>query len=237
MITQPSPNFNDRPKGIKIKYLILHYTGMATGEAALERLCDDRAKVSAHYLVEEDGRVYSLVPESKRAWHAGVASWEGDRDINGLSIGIELVNPGHDAPEYKGNYRPFPEAQMMALAELAKDILSRHKIVPWHILGHSDVAPNRKCDPGELFEWKWLASEGVGLWPKVIKDMSSGEALSIQEKLTKYGYVIESNGDIDQQIRNVICAFQRHFRPTDISGTFDQECHAILESLLGARDY
>ena len=231
MIKQTSPNFDDRPKGARIKYLILHYTGMATGRAALERLCDHQSKVSAHYLIEEDGQKYSLVPEIKRAWHAGVASWDGDTDINGLSIGIELVNPGHDSPGYKGDYRPFPAVQMAALKELCKDILSRHNIAPRHILGHSDVAPDRKCDPGELFDWQGLASDGIGLWPENLEDLSVDEA-DFQQKLKNYGYNIEITGTLDQQTQDVICAFQRHFRPADVSGTFDGECHLILENLL-----
>lgn len=236
MIDHPSPNFDHRPKGTKIKYLILHYTGMATGEAALARLCDHKSKVSAHYLIEEDGRVFSLVPETKRAWHAGVASWEGDHDINGLSIGIELVNPGHGSPGYKGDYRPFPAAQMVALAGLARDILSRHKIAPWYILGHSDVAPDRKCDPGELFDWEWLASEGIGLWPETTEGKSFDVA-TIQGKLAEYGYKIEITGRMDHQTRAVICAFQRHFRPAGINGDFDKECCSILENLRNASDH
>ncbi len=236
MISYPSPNFDDRPSGAKVKYLILHYTGMATGQAALDRLCDPAAKVSAHYLIEEDGQVFSLVAEHKRAWHAGVSSWAGDRDINGLSIGIELVNPGHDGPGYKGNYRPFPMAQMTALRELSKGILSRHDILPRHILGHSDVAPMRKCDPGELFDWRYLASEGIGLWPKG-DDPSLGQNwrdISVaQQNLADFGYDIKVTGKLDSQTKAVLRAFQQHFRPADIRGQSDQECLAILEELRG----
>ncbi len=234
MIIKPSPNFDHRPAGAEIKYLILHYTGMATGEEALARLCDAHSKVSAHYLIEEDGRVFSLVHEDMRAWHAGVSSWEGDCDINGLSIGIEMVNPGHDSPGYKGDYRPFPSQQMVALAGITQSILRRHDIRPWHILGHSDVAPDRKCDPGELFDWKWLASEGIGIWPEKI-ETKPVDAKSFQQKLKKYGYKIEITGKLDQQTRVVIRAFQRHFRPADVSGIFDQECQSILEALLNIK--
>lgn len=234
MIILSSPNFDDRPENSKIKYLILHYTGMATGDLALERLCEAKSKVSAHYLIEEDGRVFSLVPEEKRAWHAGKAAWQGDRDINGLSIGIELVNPGHDAPGYKGDYRPFPAVQMTALAELGQDILSRHEISPWHILGHSDVAPERKCDPGELFDWQWLASEGIGLWP-TMNGVKSGDELMFWQKLSEYGYEIDITDCPNPQTLAVIRAFQRHFRPMDVSGKFDQECYSILENLLNGR--
>ena len=234
MISHPSPNFNERPFGAKVKYLILHYTGMATGQAALARLCDRAAQVSAHYLIEEDGRVFSLVPEEKRAWHAGVAFWQGDRDINGLSIGIELVNPGHDSPGYKGNYRPFPAAQMAALGALCRDFLFRHEIVPCHVLGHSDVAPDRKSDPGELFDWPFLASEGIGLWPSDGEEMLVGDwgnIASFQKGLSDYGYPIDITGILDDQTQAVITAFQRHFRPIKVNGSPDQECYVILEKL------
>ncbi|VAV95902.1 FIG001385: N-acetylmuramoyl-L-alanine amidase [hydrothermal vent metagenome] len=234
MISHPSPNFDDRPAAATVKYLILHYTGMATGQAALDRLCDPAAKVSAHYLIEEDGRVFSLVAEHKRAWHAGVSSWAGERDINGLSIGIELVNPGHDEPGYKGDYRSFPKEQMTALGNLCKDILSRHDILPWHILGHSDVAPMRKCDPGELFDWRSLASEGIGLWPER-NDPSLGQDWQdisvVQQNLAEFGYDIKVTGKLDSQTRAVLSAFQQHFRPADTAGKSDQECLAILEEL------
>src|SRR5262249_6695143 len=151
---------NERPVAGRIDMLVLHYTGMRTGEAALERLCDPVAKVSSHYLVEEDGTTWRLVPEEKRAWHAGVSFWAGERDINDFSIGIELVNPGHEF-----GYRPFPEAQMQALEALARDIVDRHAIRPHRVVGHSDVAPTRKTDPGELFDWARLARKGIGLWP------------------------------------------------------------------------
>ncbi|PCI43245.1 MAG: N-acetylmuramoyl-L-alanine amidase [Alphaproteobacteria bacterium] len=237
MIVQPSPNFDDRPPEGRIKYLILHYTGMTTEETALKRLCDAGSKVSAHYMIAEDGRVFSLVAEDRRAWHAGVAAWEGDTDINGLSIGVEMVNPGHDGPNYCGNYRPFPPAQMAALVELSRDILSRHRIAPWHVLGHSDVAPARKSDPGELFDWQGLASEGVGLWPEMSGDKPA-DAASFQQKLADYGYKIEITGTLNSQTHAVVRAFQRHFRPADMSGTFDRQCHSILDVLLDTRkDY
>ena len=149
-----SPNFNERKEGKKPSMIVVHYTGMKTAEDALERLCDPIAEVSAHYLIEEDGALHALVPEDKRAWHAGVSNWDGETDINSISIGIELVNPGHEH-----GYRPFPIEQMQALAELCKGVMSRHDIKV--ALGHSDVAPERKQDPGELFDWQWLAGQGV----------------------------------------------------------------------------
>jgi len=159
IIARPSPNYNDRTVDA-VDLLVLHYTGMASCEAALARLCDPAAQVSAHYLIDEDGTVYRLVAEEHRAWHAGVSCWAGERDVNSRSIGIELVNPGHDL-----GYRNFPYQQMRALALLCRQILSRHPIPASRVLAHSDVAPGRKRDPGEKFDWAWLAGQGVGLWP------------------------------------------------------------------------
>ncbi len=235
MIRYHSPNFDDRPAGANVKYLILHYTGMATGQAALDRLCDSRSKVSAHYLIEEDGRIFALVGEDRRAWHAGVSSWEGEIDINDLSIGIELVNPGHDTPGYKGDYRPFPDQQIMSLIGLCRDILARHDIRPCHVLGHSDVAPDRKSDPGELFDWQRLADAGIGIWPSdnISHGPGTADDLAVfQQKLADFGYRIDVTGLLDPQSISAIRAFQRHFRPGDIGGSIDRECHEILDSLL-----
>lgn len=238
MTNYQSLNFNERPKNTQIKYLILHYTGMATGQEALERLCDEQAAVSAHYLIEEDGQIFPLVSEDKRAWHAGVAAWENDKDINGLSIGIELVNPGHDSPNYKGNYRKFPAAQIAALVPLCQEIIGRHGIKPWHVLGHSDVAPDRKCDPGELFDWQGLAADGIGLWPSKRQEglqKSLRDVPSFQENLAQYGYDVPLSGHMDHQTEAVIYAFQRHFRPSQITGILDKECHLILDGLLAVK--
>ncbi len=158
---RPSPNYNDRAPGA-ITMLVLHYTGMVSREHALARLCDPVAKVSAHYLIDEMGLVYQMVAEEYRAWHAGVSFWAGERDINSRSIGIELVNPGHER-----GYRSFLALQMRSLVELCREILPRHPIPPNRVLGHSDVAPGRKRDPGELFDWEWLAGQGIGVWPDV----------------------------------------------------------------------
>ncbi len=250
-ITHISPNFNDRPEGGVVKYLILHYTGMATGQAALDRLCDPTSGVSAHYVVEEDGQIFSLVSEEKRAWHAGVSSWEDDKDINGLSIGIELVNPGHDSSGYIGDYRPFPEAQMIALRKLCQEIIARHPIKPCHILGHSDIAPDRKCDPGELLDWAKLSAWGIGLWPSPPESESGPElrlgqkvapstskiddVVEFQKKLADYGYNIDITGHMDQQTEAVIGAFQRHFSPSLINGIMDVECAALLDNLLNKK--
>ncbi len=160
LISCPSPNHDERPVGGAVDILVLHYTGMKTADEALARLCDPAAKVSAHYTIGRDGRVFAHVPEERRAWHAGVSYWAGERNVNGRSIGIELVNPGHEF-----GYEPFPCAQIAALIDLAHGILKRHPIPPHRVLGHSDVAPARKTDPGEFFPWRHLAEFGIGLWP------------------------------------------------------------------------
>ncbi len=206
-----------------ISMLVLHYTGMPSAEMALARLCDPASKVSAHYCIEEDGRVHSLVAEDKRAWHAGVSCWRGQGDVNAASIGIEIVNPGHEF-----GYRPFPAAQMKSVVSLCRDIVSRHTISPRNVVGHSDIAPRRKQDPGELFDWKLLADAGVGLWIDA-GESRGGESGSFQDKLTEYGYHI--TGD-PEQLRYVVTAFQRHFRPHLINGKWDDECTVILDNLL-----
>ena len=214
-VARPSPNHDDRG-GAPIDMLVLHYTGMQSGAAAIDRLCDPAAKVSAHYTVDEDGTVYAHVPEDRRAWHAGVSHWAGADNINSRSIGIEIVNPGH---EY--GYREFPAAQIAALIELCGGILQRHAIAASRVLGHSDVAPARKDDPGELFPWQHLADAGVGVWPQGVKSDLGAEAL------IQYGY--DPNAPLDK----VITAFQRHFRPKSLTGQWDGECARLLASLLG----
>lgn len=210
--------------------LVLHYTGMRSGAEALARLCESAAKVSAHYMVEEDGQVFSLVAEENRAWHAGVSSWRGHTNINQRSIGIEIVNPGHEF-----GYRPFPEAQMQAVISLCKDILARHPIPARNVVAHSDIAPTRKEDPGELFEWKRLAQAEVGLWPKELrvtgyglrdepKSFTNNSQLATRN-LSTYGYDTTS-------LPAAITAFQRHFRPNLLNGLWDQECALLLQSLL-----
>ncbi|MBT4888262.1 MAG: N-acetylmuramoyl-L-alanine amidase [Rhodospirillales bacterium] len=163
MIKRPSPNHNERPLETSVDMLVIHYTGMKNCEDALARLCDVEAQVSAHYLIDEDGTLYQMVDENRRAWHAGVSYWRGITDVNAHSIGIELVNPGHEF-----GYRAFPEAQMLTLIDLCKDILSRHDISACNVVGHSDVAPERKQDPGELFDWQRLADAGIAQWPRPV---------------------------------------------------------------------
>lgn len=214
MIERPSPNHDDRG-GAPIDMLVLHYTGMTSGAAALERLCDVEAKVSAHYTIDEDGTVYRHVPEDRRAWHAGVSHWAGISNVNARSIGIELVNPGH---EY--GYRGFPDVQVASLIRLAQGIVMRHPIATSQVLAHSDVAPARKEDPGELFPWEKLAAAGIGLWPQGIASDIGPEGL------TRYGY------DPDAPQDKVITAFQRHFRPAKLDGEWDSECAGLLASLI-----
>lgn len=222
----PSPNADARPEGGPIDMLVLHYTGMPTAEAALERLCDPAAKVSAHYLIDEDGTTVALVPERRRAWHAGVASWRGASDINARSIGVELVNPGHD-----WGYRPFCEAQYDACIALCRDILVRFRIPPARVLAHSDVAPERKRDPGELFDWRRLASAGIAVWPEdgPGAERSIGQ---LQRELATVGYAVPQHGRADEATRRVIKAFQRHFRPERVDGVADRGTRARLDGLL-----
>lgn len=159
-MTFPSPNHDARPPGTPVDMLVLHYTGMRSAAEAVARLCDPAAKVSAHWLVDEDGTLTPLVAEDRRAWHAGVSFWRGHTDVNARSVGVEIVNPGHEF-----GYRPFPEAQMAALVDLCRGILARHPVPARNVVGHADVAPRRKRDPGELFDWRRLAVAGVGRWP------------------------------------------------------------------------
>ncbi len=237
MIDRLSPNRDERPEGCAIDILLLHYTGMESAAAALERLRDRRAEVSAHYLIDEEGAIYRLVEERERAWHAGKSFWQGARNINARSIGIELVNPGHEF-----GYRPFSEAQMIALLALAKAIVNRHSIPLARVLGHSDVAPLRKKDPGELFDWPRLAVAGIGLWP--IRPAASTAATAppwdrqqderFVANLARFGYDVEGTPESDREEakKAAIIAFCRHFRPHNLSETGDGELAAILDSLL-----
>jgi len=216
-----SPNFDDRPDGTPIDMLVLHYTGMETAAAALARLSDPAAEVSAHYLIDEDGTVLALVPEDKRAWHAGVSSWRGQTGINARAIGIELVNPGHEF-----GYRDFPARQIDALADLCRGIVARHPIPPRNVVGHSDVAPRRKTDPGERFPWAALAKLGIGLIPTATAVPHWGLAWT-EPALARYGY---DTADVHA----ALAAFQRHFRPKRIDGLPDRESAELLAGLLKA---
>ena len=219
--------------------LIVHYTGMASAEAALARLRDPDSKVGAHYLIDEDATIFRLVPEERRAWHAGVSFWRGRTDINAASVGVELVNPGHEF-----GYRPFPEVQMAAAVELCRDIVARHPIPARHVLGHADVAPARRADPGELFDWRRLAAAGVGLWPDTAQLRDDGarphrpgdsgpEVAEIQRALAEFGYGVPLHGTYDAATAQVVTAFQRHFHPAHVDGTVDSETAAIVRDIVG----
>jgi len=230
ILERPSPNHDARLADGVVDMLILHYTGMESATAALDRLCSPEAKVSAHYLIDEDGTVWRLVPEERRAWHAGVSSWRGRSDINSASIGIELVNPGHEF-----GYRPFPAPQMAALEALGRDILPRHPILPWYVLGHSDVAPQRKTDPGELFDWARLARAGIGVWPdSAALPPPAASIAELQEQLAAIGYETPRTGVADAATAQVIAAFQRHFRPSRCDGKADRETRQLIAALAAA---
>lgn len=233
-----SPNFDARQGGAP-DMILLHYTGMASAEAALARLVDPTAKVSSHYFVHEDGRVLQLVPEAQRAWHAGEALWNGESDINSRSIGIEIVNLGHDL-----GYPNFPRAQIEAVAALCRDIIKRRSIGADRVLAHSDVAPTRKQDPGEKFPWEILHDKGVGhlVAPAPIaegpalKPGDRGEAVTmLQTMLERYGYGVPLSGEFDATTAAVVTAFQRHFRRMHVDGIADASTVTTLRDLLAAR--
>jgi N-acetylmuramoyl-L-alanine amidase len=230
-----SPNFDDR-SGVGVDMLILHYTGMENGQAALEWLCNPDSKVSSHYIVMEDGLVHQLVDEQHRAWHAGVSSWRGDSRINARSIGIEIVNPGHEF-----GYVPFPDKQIDAVIELCGQIVSRHAISARHVLAHSDVAPLRKQDPGELFPWARLHEAGLGHYVEPVplkggRFFSKGDegqpVEALQSMLAWYGYGVDVSGVFDENTEAVVKAFQRHFRPLRVDGVADVSTIETLYRLL-----
>jgi N-acetylmuramoyl-L-alanine amidase len=235
IIEASSPNFDERRAPPDM--VVVHYTGMATGEAALARLRDPDAEVSAHYLIEEDGRLFRLVPEERRAWHAGVSFWKGQTALNAVSIGIELVNPGHEF-----GYRPFPEVQIAVLIDLIADIRERWTVPNGRILGHSDIAPGRRSDPGELFPWARLAAAGHGLWVEPPASpgapLAEGEegtgVFALQAGLTRLGYDCAPSGVFDAATTTVVRAFQRHWRPERVDGVADGETRARLVALLRA---
>ena len=235
IVEAPSPNFDARVAPPDM--VVVHYTGMESGPAALARLRDPAAKVSAHWMVEEDGRVFALVPEARRAWHAGVSFWRGRRDVNAVSVGIEVVNPGHEH-----GYRAFPAAQVEAVVALLDAVRGRWEVPDAHILAHSDVAPARKADPGELFPWADLARRGHGLWEE--PPASPGEPLAegeegvgvfaLQAGLSRLGYDLAPSGRFDADTRVTVTAFQRHWRPARVDGIADGETRARLVALLRA---
>ena len=216
---RPSPNHDER--NAPVSFLILHYTGMTTAAAALDRLCDPVAEVSSHYVVEENGTVWRLVDEARRAWHAGISFWRGETALNARSIGVEIVNPGHEH-----GYRAFPEAQMRAVAELCSGILARHAIAARDVVAHSDIAPDRKEDPGELFDWRGLARQGIGLWPE--GEAAPVDPREVQDTLAAIGY----RRDLD--LPTLLRAFQRHWRPEAVNGEADAGTRARLAAVRGA---
>lgn len=214
MIRQrPSPNHDSR-NNRSVDMIVLHYTGMISAEVSLERLCDPAAKVSAHYLIEESGTTWQLVDESRRAWHAGVSFWAGETDINAVSIGVELQNPGHEH-----GYRNFPPSQIQALLELLEGIRHRHNVPVDRIVGHSDVAPLRKEDPGELFPWARLAEAGHAIWPET--EAAAKSVKDAAAALSELGYRIGTGPD-DPELHASILAFQRRFLPHHLTGQPDQ---------------
>ena len=223
VIDSPSPNFDERNAAISM--VVLHYTGMRDAESAIARLCDPEAGVSAHYLIDEDGRIVRMVPEEKRAWHAGLSYWRGVQGVNACSIGIEIVNPGQEF-----GYRPFTEEQMEALLPLLSGIVERYRIPPANVVGHSDVAPARKEDPGELFDWARLASHHLAIARPtrnlVDPHWTDGGFLLALER---WGYDVRDAG-------KAVLAFQRRFRPELLDGAIDGECRAILLQLLLDRE-
>lgn len=235
----PSPNYGERKGGRQASILLLHYTGVPSAEAAIAWLSDTRSEVSCHYVVDEEGRVTQMVAEGMRAWHAGLGAWGGDTDINSSSIGVEIQNVGHEA-----GYPDFPARQIAVVVELARDIVARHHIRPERVLAHSDVAPQRKIDPGEKFPWATLAQHGVGHWvpPCPVDPKDAGLALGasnmivaeMQTMLMNYGYAIAPSGILDEGSEFVVKAFQRHFRPQRVDGCIDHSTFATLQALSAA---
>ena len=234
----PSPNHDARHPEQPVDVLLLHYTGMLTGEGALRWLCNPASRVSSHYLVFEDGRTVQMVDEGRRAWHAGKSWWAGETDVNARSVGIEIVNPGHQF-----GYRPFPEVQIGAVVALCGAILSRHPIPPERVLAHSDVAPLRKEDPGELFPWEVLHAAGIGhlVPPSPVVDGpccgpgDSGDAVAaLQTQLRAYGYGLGEDGAFGPETVAVVRAFQRHFRPALVDGRADPSTVETLVRLASA---
>ncbi len=234
----PSPNFGPRPDDQPVELLILHYTGMPDDNQALSWLQNPQSQVSSHYFVHQNGEILQLVPEKDRAWHAGVSSWQGINDINSCSIGIEIANPGHDY-----GYQAFPDVQIEALKGLCQEIIDRHAIRAEHVLAHSDIAPERKDDPGELFPWAYLAKNRIGHWvaPRPLGDGrffqlgDQGEPVAaLQAMFQLYGYGCPQSGQYCELTRAVVRAFQRHFRPELVDGIADQSTIATLHQLLSS---
>ena len=243
IIQTPSPNQNERRYAVDM--LVLHYTGMEDGPSALARMQDPEAQVSAHYMVDEAGDIYQLVDETQRAWHAGLSSWQGDGDLNSRSVGIEIVNGGHNIPLPDGSLPPFYLAQIGAVIELSNAIIARHHIPQSRVVGHSDIAPERKDDPGEHFPWEDLAARGVGLWPEMPTDSelreaeqvrlvlkpgaNGGPVLRLQDSLRMIGYGLEPTAVYDELTMKVVTAFQRRWHQTEVTGLADIRTQLLIE--------
>lgn len=239
-VASPSPNWNERPAwpgtdAPLIDTIVLHYTGMQTAAAALERLCAPESKVSAHFLIEEDGTIHQLVEPRKRAWHAGISFWQGRSGLNDTSIGIEIVNPGHEF-----GYRRFPDGQIASLTGLLAVLKDEFNIPEQRFVGHSDIAPDRKQDPGELFPWQQLAAHGFGIWADcernngtilAKKGMVSVEIASLNMSLRNIGYSVEVGDEFSQATCDALIAFQRHWRPEKVTGDLDQGTQAVLTNI------
>ena len=237
--SRPSPNFEPRRGGVRPSILLLHYTGVASAGEAIDWLSRAESKVSAHYVVDEAGFITQLVAEEMRAWHAGLAVWAGESDINSASIGIEIQNSGHEL-----GYPDFALSQLGAVEALSRDIIARHGLRPERVLAHSDVAPTRKKDPGEKFPWGRLARAGIGHWvapepvnradPGIARDAAGPLVADVQSLLASYGYGVEPTGGFDPKTEFVVTAFQRHFRPERVDGRIDQSTITTLERLIAA---
>lgn len=234
MIIEPHPSPNHDARACAISHIILHYTDMENADAALARLSDAQAKVSAHYFIHRNGQIMQLVEDSRRAWHAGVSYWRGETDINSASLGIELDHAGHDAA---GQMAPFAQPQMDALYALLAMLVERHALDPRHIWGHSDIAAGRKIDPGEAFDWRALAQAGFGLWlddvkienvPPIALGSTDKAVQPLQKALAAFGYQITADGVFGEATQKTIKAFQRHFRPTKINGIADAETQTLV---------
>lgn len=234
----PSPNHGERKGGRTPNSILLHYTGLPTVDAALRQLCDPATQVSAHYLVSEDGGLFQLVPEARRAWHAGRASWAGETDMNDVSVGIEIANAGHRA-----GLPPYPKAQIETVIALCRDIIERWHIRPERVLAHSDVSHGRKIDPGEHFPWGKLAKAGIGHFvlpsaieegPSLMPGAEGPKIAELQEMLASYGYGLDVTGLYDAKTITAVGAFQRHFRPALVDGIADASTVATLRRLIGS---
>ena len=219
----PSPNFDVRPEGAAIDMVVLHYTGMPSADAAIERLRQPEAAVSCHYLIDEDGQILRMVDERYRAWHAGKSCWQGRSGLNDVSIGVEIVNPGHE-----WGYRHFPDPQMASVQDLVADILKRRQIVPKRVVAHSDIAPSRKLDPGELFDWQSLARNGLSIWPANISRRQPERKQAIRA-LATIGYSFDQQ---DTLAWHIVSAFQRRFRPAKVDGRLDSETMGLIDAVL-----